>query len=302
MSQGIDWAYWLKLPEIRVFEAVALLHNTEPESAPPDLEDSSPEHRKILRLLLACLSDRSIFTPGTLNMVDPALHGVKLAEVGRWALVNGYTLPEHFPRLAVTSSKPTIDWPFWKAMRTVKLWQACALIAGLEPDKLRWHPQAWMAGPGAGPVFDDKSFSSLDIKTRFEKALRLAESAVSYMDGPIYSKGQPHRGNNKEKDVSLSEVVAFFRSCEWPEIPEGLQSLASETVPLETEQKEVRQDRRLKACIDAGLRMDKAALLRLPDGVGEVADKEGVTRQSFSTDVKAALERKLDAVKAGRNA
>jgi hypothetical protein len=73
MPQGIDWAYWRKLPEIRVFEALALLHNTEPESEPPDLEDYSPEYRKTLRLLLACLSDRSIFTPGTLNMGDPAL-------------------------------------------------------------------------------------------------------------------------------------------------------------------------------------------------------------------------------------
>ena len=27
-----------------------------------------------------------------------------------------------------------IDWHFWKAMRTVKLWQSCALVAGLDPD------------------------------------------------------------------------------------------------------------------------------------------------------------------------
>ena len=58
-----------------------------------------------------------------------------------------------------------------------------------------------------------------------------------------------------------------------------------------TETKEQRQDRRLKACIDAGLPMNtKAALIRLPDGVGDVADREGVTRQAFSTDVKAALK------------
>lgn len=220
MSQSIDWAYWRKLPELRVFEAVSLLHGTEPESEPPD--DASPEYRKTLRLLLACLADRSFFTPVTLNMGDPALHGVKLAEVGRWALTNGYKLQDGFPQLVAATSKPTIDWPFWKAMRTVKLWQACALIAGLDPDKLKQSPQAWMAGPGSGPVFDNKSFSSPDNKARFEKALRLAESAVSYMDGPIYPKGQPHPGNNKVKDVLLSEVVAFFVSCEWSDIPPPL--------------------------------------------------------------------------------
>ena len=66
------------------------------------------------------------------------------------------------------------------------------------------------------------------------------------------------------------------------------------------ETKEQRQDRRLKACIDAGLPMNsKAALLRLPDGVGNVADSERVTRQAFSTDVKAALKRRESAKREG---
>lgn len=70
--------------------------------------------------------------------------------------------------------------------------------------------------------------------------------------------------------------------------------------PVVSETKEQRQDRRLQTCIDAGLPMNtKAALSRLPDGVGEVADREGVTRQSFSTDVKAALERRERAKKDG---
>ncbi len=68
-----------------------------------------------------------------------------------------------------------------------------------------------------------------------------------------------------------------------------------------TETKEQRQDRRLKACIDDGLPMDtKAALSRLPDGVGDVAGREGVTRQAFSTDVKAALKRRDNARREGK--
>ena len=62
-----------------------------------------------------------------------------------------------------------------------------------------------------------------------------------------------------------------------------------------------RQDRRLKACIDAGLPMnDKAALIRLPDGVGNVAASECVTRQTFSIDVKAALKRREAITKPAR--
>ena len=67
-----------------------------------------------------------------------------------------------------------------------------------------------------------------------------------------------------------------------------------------TETKEQRQDRRLKACIDAGLPMnERAASLRLPDGVANIAESEGVTRQSFSTDVKAALKRRENAKREG---
>jgi len=241
MSQSIDWAYWLKLPEVKAFEAIALLYNTEPTGRPPETDDASPEYHKALRLLLACLSDRSTFTPGTLNMGDPALHGVRLHEVGAWALANDFELPEKFPRLerlvkAQSRSTPeplAIDWPFWKAMRTVKLWQACALMVGLDPDRLKHHPQGWMAGPGSGPVFDSRSFSSAQAKDRLDKAMRLAATAVSYMEGPIFPKGTPAPGSKGDKDVALSEVVAFFRSCEWPDIPEPLQSVAIPAAPVE---------------------------------------------------------------------
>lgn len=60
-----------------------------------------------------------------------------------------------------------------------------------------------------------------------------------------------------------------------------------------------RQDRRLKQCEDVGLTMDKAALLRLPYGVGIEAKKEGVSRQTFSTDLRAAIKRKLENERSG---
>ena len=76
--------------------------------------------------------------------------------------------------------------------------------------------------------------------------------------------------------------------------------VVAESAGATTESKEQRQDRRLQACIDAGLPMNtKAALSRLPDGVGDVADREGVTRQAFSTDVKAALKRRESAIREG---
>lgn len=86
-----------------------------------------------------------------------------------------------------------------------------------------------------------------------------------------------------------SDVLAYWR---------GEPSPYSEEPPAakveQVESKEARQDRRLQACIDAGLPMNERALLRLPDGVGELAKSDGVTRQAFTEDVKAALRRKLD--------
>ena len=66
-----------------------------------------------------------------------------------------------------------------------------------------------------------------------------------------------------------------------------------------TETATQRQDRRLQQCVAAGLEMDKTALRRLPNGVGDVAEKEGVSRQTFSADIRAALARKLEKERTG---
>ena len=63
-------------------------------------------------------------------------------------------------------------------------------------------------------------------------------------------------------------------------------------VKPEIESAEARQDRRLRACEEAGLKMPGPYGGRLPNGVGRVADDEGVTRQAFSADLKAALKRR----------
>lgn len=76
---------------------------------------------------------------------------------------------------------------------------------------------------------------------------------------------------------------------------------AAVTAAVKVETRVEREDRRLKACIDAGLDMDPtSALRRLPYGVGAVAKAEGVTRQAFTTDVRNALKRLQRAQREGR--
>ena len=74
---------------------------------------------------------------------------------------------------------------------------------------------------------------------------------------------------------------------------------AGATAPEAVKTNEKRQDRRLKQCEDAGLTMPKSCFARLPNGVGQAAKREGVTRQSFTTDVKAALKRRESAKREG---
>lgn len=243
---AVDWNYWSKLKEVKVFEALALLDNLEPGEEPPDPDDTSPEYRKRLRLLLDAMSDRRYFSPGTLDMGNASLSGVQLKQVAYWAMSNDVALPQNFPGHTPASDQPPpiktngtnsgpwpqrrtelpppIDWTFWRAMVTVKLWQACALVVGMDPDRLKHHPQRWMAGPGGGPMFENRSFASAEAKDRLDKAMRLAEAAVSYMDGPIFPKGAMVPGHKLEKDVSLAEVVAFFKSRNWLDMPPEIAS------------------------------------------------------------------------------
>ncbi|MES2977911.1 MAG: hypothetical protein V4731_05760 [Pseudomonadota bacterium] len=141
-----------------------------------------------------------------------------------------------------------VDWTFWLNMRTVKLWQACALVVEIEPDQLIHSPTAWMV-PHAGPIFKETSFPNLATKARYDKALRLAESAVSYMNGPIYPQGTPQPGNQAEKDVLLTQVVAQFLIWKWEDVPEQLRELSAaarhELAPPQTN--DLRQENRIAA-------------------------------------------------------
>lgn len=132
------------------------------------------------------------------------------------------------------TQRPEIDWVFWRGMQVVTLWQACALVVGLNPDELKFNRDGWMAGPGGAPIFDDTSFPNQAVKERFGKALRLAESAVSYTGGPIVAQGTPHSGSKQRSGVLLSQVVAHFVACEWAGIPEQLNAIAQTVKPVET--------------------------------------------------------------------
>lgn len=101
-----DWDLWLNLPEVEIWQAVALSLAIEPDSiqfsrdgwmaGPGDEgpfveEDSFPlkgdaeMFEKRLRLLKACLHERRHFSAGSLNMRASYRNGVRLVEFVTWA-------------------------------------------------------------------------------------------------------------------------------------------------------------------------------------------------------------------------
>jgi hypothetical protein len=120
-----------------------------------------------------------------------------------------------------------LAWRLWTSVPTVALWEAVALVLGINPQSLRHQRDRWQAGPGPWPSFERRSFPSQAKRDAFANALSFAERAVNDA-GPIHLRAPLGWGRNRRTaQVSLAEVVAFFVSCEWPDIPAPLLALVS---------------------------------------------------------------------------
>jgi len=184
--------------------------------------------------------------------------------------------------------KTRANWAKWSDYVDAPLWQAIALSLDIEPEGLSGYQ---------GGMFERFDRCPEEFKRRLDIASsRIAELEVTALAIDSPARSFIKLSSLREWAEKLKNPWTFPEDFpkQHPTMKEAVKSGS-----IAVEQKEVREDRRLKACVDAGLKMDKAALLRLPDGVGKVADKEGVSRQYFSDDVKTALKRKLEAMKAG---
>lgn len=250
MSTGadIDWKYWRKLPEVKVFEAVALLAGREPGTSPPEENEADITYRKTFRLLIASLANRTFFSPGTLNMGDPALHGVRLLEVGAWAAENGYALPEGFPVApkpspgpqAISNFPPPITplrgvnstpsrtplpakWQIWQFTPKIELWKAVCLTLDIEPDAERHNLTDW---------FKQRRGTPRGLPEAFVARLQVVQANVS-TNGPIHPISL-YQGvlTDPCAEVLLSEISALAQRCGW-QIPEAMSALESDATGAE---------------------------------------------------------------------
>lgn len=104
MSHKVDWKFWSQMQEIKLWQAVFLSINVDPNEADPeyehfdDLIQEYPVASKRLKLVKSNLGRR--LTLGTLNMGDSNLHGVQLREVAALAVSDEWeNLPTVFSEL-----------------------------------------------------------------------------------------------------------------------------------------------------------------------------------------------------------
>ena len=180
-----------------------------------------------------------------------------------------------------------VRWSAWLALPHVELWQAVALSLGVNPaDELRDEV-------GRAP----SRFSRLPAE--FFERLSLCKKALSF-DGPIKPQGHLYAGmlQSPACAVLMADVAAYLMLADY-QVAEQMQPRALTEAPALAESMADRQDRRLRESEAAGLTMPKSHQGRLPNGVGERADAEGVSRQFYSDDLRAALKRREEARRAG---
>lgn len=182
-------------------------------------------------------------------------------------------------------------WPVWRALPYIELWQAVALSLSIEPEDALKAEACREAETNVGVR------GSLP-KTFFERRQDCMRGLST--DGPIRPQGPLYPGalTNFRCQVLLGEVTEFLTLAGY-ELPQELRPIPTEDAPARAESTVERQDRRLRECVAAGLTMPNAPEGRLPDGVGDMAKAEGVTRQFYCDDLKAALRRDQKRRRAG---
>ena len=183
------------------------------------------------------------------------------------------------------------NFVYWSKLATIRIWEVAVLMHGFDPRALA---DAMVAS--RDPSCPDGE--PLD----YTDEIRVLSSAVlaKQLTCGTGIQGRPDR----HSEIIVAELVPWLRA-------RGYQGLADNLSPAGTtaavtdstampETKAQREDRRLQLCIDAGLDMsDHACRSRLPHGVGAVADRDGVSRQAFSADVRSALTRRQARARAG---
>lgn len=157
------------------------------------------------------------------------------------------------------------EWDVWRHARIVQVWEAAALSVNIDPRKLTRGSK--------------RAFDALPVAQEISDRTALARTRAGGLSLEQTDSSSPNRST-----VGLAVFGSWAAAQGW--------KLPVEFPRLQDTSAVARQDRRLKMCIEAGLKMPSSSVGRLPRGIGKLAAQDSVTRQTFTADVKAALARK----------
>lgn len=151
--------------------------------------------------------------------------------------------------------------------------------------------QRWLRGePPIDPEWRkiDDLFTAID---EVEKEIQYWKSR----DDSIPSEAKIIKAELAPLQAKLTFLLERKRSIRGDDlvtVPTAVEGEAAKAVPrTNIETQCARQARRYQMCLDAGLAMPKDDYSAMPRGIGAVAKREGIKRQSFTEDVKAHIAR-----------
>jgi len=125
----------------------------------------------------------------------------------------------HFPSQIKTK---TPDWNFWRGMRKVLYWQACALSVGADPDTMGRRPgdSAWS--------YDAHHLDQLPKSSQETLKKRLKLLAANRYERTIFTLPMAQYSGLNTGEVFLSEFAAWGVSLGWDNMPQELVAMAQE--------------------------------------------------------------------------
>jgi hypothetical protein len=116
------------------------------------------------------------------------------------------------------------NWRVWLLMPDVKVWQACVLSIGLEPESMEPEDFNWMDDNGKGPYFTSESFPNSEAEKKYNDCLKAL--GANLFDREYFSAGVINGNGAGLCSVRLNEFARWATlKAPWLDLPPELAGL-----------------------------------------------------------------------------
>jgi hypothetical protein len=236
MHDKPNWDKWKHIPQLQLWQAVALSLDMDPDSIDEDsfdypsqrLPKNYNDRLQILAANLEAAGKNHLKDGAQFHAGYPRFNKVRTAAFAAWAsqVWPAPQIPEELKALAVTpprggesNSGTQVDWHHWCHMDQWDLSHAICMLLAIEPDS---RPGMMVSEQWSQPSADQGS-ALLEV---WHKARKMRASAVaSHKQGKLNPKPDPYAGLQDPPPMPPGDWLAWAARKEI-EIPFELQPLA----------------------------------------------------------------------------